>query len=104
MCPSSRVGAADAVVHRLLVSIQVADLFEGDVTGCTAMGPLGAVRQSVVLQVTGGFKGFRTQGAPKWSDCRVHQLVVLSEVVRKGVASVALFALVDSGFSFTAVV
>lgn len=102
MCTNSRVGAA--VVHRLLVSIQVADLFEGDVTGCTAMGPpLGAVRQSVVLQVTGGFKGFRAQGAPKWSDFRVHQLV-LSEVVRKGVASVALFALVDSGFSFTAVV
>ena len=103
MCLNSRVGAADAVVHRLLVSIQVADLFEGDVTGCTAMNPLGAVRQSVVLQVTGGFKGFRTEGAPKWSDFRVHQLV-LSEVVRKGVASVALFALVDSGFSFTAVV
>ena len=103
MCPNSRVGAADAVVHRLLVTIQVADLFESDVTGCTAMIPLGAVRQSVVLQVTGGFKGFWAQGAPKWSDFRVHQLV-LSEVVRKGVASVALFALVDSGFSFTTVV
>ena len=80
------------------MAIQMTDAFEGGVTGRTAVGPFGAVRPFVVLQMIGRFKGLRTQGAPEWSDFRVHQLVVLSDVVRTGETFVAPFTLIDSGF------